>query len=129
MLTSHLFVIDRHEYFPLYPIPPFVSLSLFLCLRLCIRLYDTRTCIKGGGSIRIPASFNGAVGLATTFGRLGFEKRHGSTMIKGGPIAATVDDAAIAYIAMVSLTSPTSHAHVLFDMVCVCVFLSHFIRI
>jgi Asp-tRNA(Asn)/Glu-tRNA(Gln) amidotransferase A subunit family amidase len=78
---------------------------LFVDYGTSIITYDLHNNIvnieKGGGSIRIPAAWNGVVGLATTFGRLGFEKRHGSTMIKGGPIAATVDDAAIAYMAMV----------------------------
>ncbi|KAF4744360.1 hypothetical protein FOZ62_012941 [Perkinsus olseni] len=50
----------------------------------------------GGGSIRIPSSWSGVVGLAPTFGRVNFET--GSTpvfsTIHCGPIAATVADAA-----------------------------------
>jgi len=53
----------------------------------------------GGGSIRIPAAFAGAVGLATTFGRLDSGKIS-STMVKGGPIAATASDAALYFAAM-----------------------------
>ncbi|KAF4648948.1 hypothetical protein FOL47_002622, partial [Perkinsus chesapeaki] len=50
----------------------------------------------GGGSIRIPSSWSGVVGLAPTFGRVNFET--GSTpiftVIHCGPITATVADAA-----------------------------------
>jgi len=53
----------------------------------------------GGGSIRVPAAWSGTVGLATTFGRM--ETRiFSSTMIKSGPQASTVADAAIGYMAM-----------------------------
>jgi Asp-tRNA(Asn)/Glu-tRNA(Gln) amidotransferase A subunit family amidase len=53
----------------------------------------------GGGSIRIPSAWSGIVGLATTFGRLEHQHTY-STMIKGGPMAASVADAAIGYLAM-----------------------------
>jgi hypothetical protein len=54
----------------------------------------------GGGSIRTPASWSGVVGLATGFGRLPFESGLMYTVVKSGPLAATVADAALAYAVM-----------------------------
>ena len=51
----------------------------------------------GGGSIRIPASMSGIQGLGTTFGRLPFDTGLETTMIKGGPMTSTAEDAAVIY--------------------------------
>lgn len=66
--------------------------------------------LDGGGSIRIPASLSGVVGLKTTWGRV---SRAGSVPLSWsvstvGPMAATIRDAAIGY-ALIS--GPDSRDH------------------
>jgi aspartyl-tRNA(Asn)/glutamyl-tRNA(Gln) amidotransferase subunit A len=56
-----------------------------------------------GGSVRIPASFNGLVGLKTTNGQISTEGcvPLSTTLDTLGPIAKTVEDAWLLYLAMV----------------------------
>ncbi|XP_078416082.1 uncharacterized protein LOC144691652 [Cetorhinus maximus] len=53
----------------------------------------------GGGSVRIPASFCGVVGLKVTFGRISTTGSHplSYSTVSLGPICASVKDVAIAY--------------------------------
>jgi aspartyl-tRNA(Asn)/glutamyl-tRNA(Gln) amidotransferase subunit A len=54
-----------------------------------------------GGSIRIPASFCGAVGLKPTFGRVpAWPPSPFGTLVQAGPMARTVEDAALFFLAM-----------------------------
>jgi len=52
----------------------------------------------GGGSIRVPAAMSGTMGLAPTFGRIPHDHSIASTMTKAGPIAATLEDVALAHL-------------------------------
>ncbi|RQM16574.1 hypothetical protein B5M09_001460, partial [Aphanomyces astaci] len=49
------------------------------------------------GSIRTPAAFNGVTGIKATFMRIPELARTDPSMANVGPIAATVQDAAVAY--------------------------------
>jgi Asp-tRNA(Asn)/Glu-tRNA(Gln) amidotransferase A subunit family amidase len=51
----------------------------------------------GGGSIRIPASMSGIHGFGTTFGRVPFNNRTVSTMIKSGPMTTNAFDAGVVF--------------------------------
>ncbi|KAF0689419.1 Aste57867_19125 [Aphanomyces stellatus] len=51
----------------------------------------------GGGSVRIPAAMNGVVGLKATFMRIPLLVRGAPSSANNGPIAATVQDIALAY--------------------------------
>lgn len=50
----------------------------------------------GGGSVRIPSAMSGVHGLATTYGRVPFEKDFSGQMIKSGPLTASSEDVMIA---------------------------------
>ncbi|CAH1420447.1 unnamed protein product [Lactuca virosa] len=56
----------------------------------------------GGGSIRIPSSLCGVVGLKTTYGRIDINGAlcHGTTMGNVGPIASSVEDIMLVYAAI-----------------------------
>lgn len=51
----------------------------------------------GAGSIRIPASFCGVVGFKPSFGRVPVEYGFDQTIVHHGPLARTVDDAALMF--------------------------------
>ncbi|KID72567.1 amidase, partial [Metarhizium brunneum ARSEF 3297] len=61
---------------------------------VCAGVVPFSVATDAGGSIRIPASFNGLYGLKTSHHRTGYM---GSTMCITGPIAANVADLTIAY--------------------------------
>lgn len=52
----------------------------------------------GGGSVRIPASASGTMGLAVTHGRIPYRDASSSTMVKAGPLAATLEDVALTHL-------------------------------
>mmetsp|Transcript_10144 Transcript_10144/g.21963 ORF Transcript_10144/g.21963 Transcript_10144/m.21963 type:complete len:607 (-) Transcript_10144:158-1978(-) len=54
----------------------------------------------GGGSIRIPSSLCGCVGLKPTFKRMLMDTASGSSVFHLGPMTANVHDAALAYAIM-----------------------------
>lgn len=64
----------------------------------------------GGGSIRIPAALSGVQGLAAGFGRVPFRTDGASSMTHGGPLAATVADAASSYLLMAK-SRPADEEH------------------
>jgi Asp-tRNA(Asn)/Glu-tRNA(Gln) amidotransferase A subunit family amidase len=61
----------------------------------------------GGGSIRIPASMSGIHGFGTTFGRIPFNNRTVSTMIKAGPMTNNAFDAGVVF----EVISPPLEGH------------------
>eukprot|EP00760_Papus_ankaliazontas_P019005 PhM_4_TR17818/c0_g1_i1/m.20695 len=60
----------------------------------------------GGGSIRIPAGLCGVVGMKGTHMRVPEEGRMGWSVCHAGPIAATVEDAALVYTIIASDEPP-----------------------
>ena len=64
----------------------------------------------GGGSIRIPASVSGVVGLANTFARVPHDRYTTSTMLHAGALAATFRDAAYAYAVMAPENASSAHS-------------------
>jgi Asp-tRNA(Asn)/Glu-tRNA(Gln) amidotransferase A subunit family amidase len=54
----------------------------------------------GGGSIRVPAAMSGTFGLAATAGRVETNAALGLTNVKGGPLAATLQDTALAHLVL-----------------------------
>lgn len=61
----------------------------------------------GGGSVRIPASLSGLHGLGMSFGRVPFNNRTDTTMIKAGPLTTNAYDAGLVY----ELLSPPAEGH------------------
>jgi len=64
----------------------------------------------GGGSIRIPASLCGCIGLKPTFKRIVMDGNMGCSVFSMGPMANNVDDAALAYSIMAGQTDD-DHRH------------------
>ena len=69
--------------------------------------------VDGGGSIRIPASLCGVVGLKPTFDRVKCDASDCLSVGHVGPLASSLDDAAIAYVVMSSHAEniPKPHLH------------------
>ena len=64
----------------------------------------------GGGSIRIPASLCGCIGLKPTFKRIVVDGNMGCSIIAMGPMTNNVDDMALAYSIMAGQTDD-DHRH------------------
>eukprot|EP00581_Thalassiosira_minuscula_P002387 CAMPEP_0183749342 /NCGR_PEP_ID=MMETSP0737-20130205/68236_1 /TAXON_ID=385413 /ORGANISM="Thalassiosira miniscula, Strain CCMP1093" /LENGTH=553 /DNA_ID=CAMNT_0025985095 /DNA_START=105 /DNA_END=1766 /DNA_ORIENTATION=+ len=64
----------------------------------------------GGGSIRIPSSLCGCVGLKPTFKRIAMDAALGNSVFHLGPITSNVHDAALAYAIMAG-AADNDHRH------------------
>mmetsp|Transcript_39020 Transcript_39020/g.83000 ORF Transcript_39020/g.83000 Transcript_39020/m.83000 type:complete len:620 (-) Transcript_39020:256-2115(-) len=64
---------------------------------VALGLFPVALGFDGGGSIRIPSSATGLIGLKTTFGRVPFDDDYCMSVIGAGPMAATAVDAALFY--------------------------------
>jgi len=64
----------------------------------------------GGGSIRIPSSLCGCVGLKPTFKRIAEDRTSGSSVYHMGPMTANIQDAALVYAIMAG-EADNDHRH------------------
>lgn len=75
-----------------------------------------------GGSIRVPAAFNGVVGFKTSFGRIGTEGMFAlsRSLDTIGPLARTVEDCALMFQYLTGAALPSIQRMALRDLVLLC---------